>query len=206
MDIDGQRAFRYASVYFDTADLTCYRLAAHRRPRRFKLRTRTYLDSAETWFEVKTRDVRGRTHKVRRPHTDPRTDRMDAAARAFTVQAAAWPGVAELDFAAVLSNGYLRSTLYLPGDDSRVTVDTGLHWHLPDGAGLARPDLVVVETKSPGRLCAADRVLWRHGMRPSSISKYATGLAALRPDLPATTWRRTLRRLAPVADPLDRAA
>lgn len=38
-----------------------------------------------------------------------------------------------------------------------------------------------------------DRVLWSRGHRPVSISKDATGLAALRPDLPANRWQRTLR-------------
>ena len=39
-----------------------------------------------------------------------------------------------------------------------------------------------------------DRLLWQRGTRPARISKYATGLAALRPDLPDVPWRRTLRR------------
>ena len=46
LEIDGMRSFRYESIYFDTPDLTSYRLTAHRRRRRFKVRTRTYLDSA----------------------------------------------------------------------------------------------------------------------------------------------------------------
>ena len=41
---------------------------------------------------------------------------------------------------------------------------------------------------------AADRLLWRGCIRPMRISKYATGLAALRPDLPDGPWRRALRR------------
>ena len=36
-------SFDYESVYFDTPDLTCYLLAARRRRRRFKIRTRTYV-------------------------------------------------------------------------------------------------------------------------------------------------------------------
>ncbi|SEP89849.1 hypothetical protein [Streptomyces radiopugnans] len=59
----------------------------------------------------------------------------------------------------------------------------------------------MVETKTGSTPSAADRLLWRAGHRPSRISKYATGLAALRPDLPAVPWRRTLRRNFQGAEP-----
>ncbi|MEV5448070.1 VTC domain-containing protein, partial [Streptomyces sp. NPDC052644] len=52
LEIDGSRAFRYESIYFDTADLVSFRLTARRRRRRFKIRTRTYLDSGLCWLEV----------------------------------------------------------------------------------------------------------------------------------------------------------
>lgn len=37
LDIDGYRASSYESVYFDTPELTSFRLAAHARRRRFKI-------------------------------------------------------------------------------------------------------------------------------------------------------------------------
>ncbi|MEV4352468.1 hypothetical protein AB0J83_49085 [Actinoplanes sp. NPDC049596] len=39
-----------------------------------------------------------------------------------------------------------------------------------------------------------DRLLWSLAHRPAPPSKYATGLAALRTDLPANRWRPLLRR------------
>lgn len=58
---------------------------------------------------------------------------------------------------------------------------------------LALPDLVIVETKSGPRPSGVDRLLWRRGHRPISISKYGTGLAALRGELPSNKWARVLR-------------
>jgi hypothetical protein len=95
LQIDGRRRFDYESVYFDTPDLACYTLAARRRRRRFKIRTRTYLDSAECWLEVKTRDRRGRTVKQRQPH-EARPDELDETGREFTdhvVVGAELPGI-----------------------------------------------------------------------------------------------------------------
>ena len=64
LDIDGRRLFRYESVYFDTTWLTAYRQHAHGRRRRFKVRTRSYLDSAECVFEVKTRAAAARPSRT----------------------------------------------------------------------------------------------------------------------------------------------
>jgi hypothetical protein len=89
---------------------------------------------------------------------------------------------------------YRRSTLYLPTTASRVTVDHDLEWEESRGRSLRLPGMVIVETKTGSTASRVDRLLWAHGCRPLRISKYATGLAALRPDLPAGLWRRTLRR------------
>ena len=45
LEISGRRSFAYDSVYFDTADHLSYRLTAQRRRRRFKIRTRTYVNT-----------------------------------------------------------------------------------------------------------------------------------------------------------------
>jgi len=69
LDIDGVRSSAYESVYFDTPELTSFLMAAHPRRRRFKIRTRTYVDSAQSYLEVKTRGGRGVTRVVGTPTT-----------------------------------------------------------------------------------------------------------------------------------------
>jgi hypothetical protein len=200
LQIEDRRSFDYASVYFDTPHLTCYLLAAHRRRRRFKIRTRTYLDSAECWLEVKTRDKRGHTVKYRQAHDADNPDELTPCGRLFTDQVvtdAAVPGAVDLSLAPTLVTSYRRSTLFLPATDSRVTIDTDLRWTLDTGVSVALPDMAIVETKNATRASQADRILWRNGCRPSQISKYGTGLAALRPELPSTKWHRVLHRHFP---------
>lgn len=210
LQIDGARSFAYQSVYFDTPDLVSYLSAAHRRRRRFKVRTRTYLDSGCCWLEVKTRGERGSTVKNRLAHDVEAAGTVDEG-RWFverTLTDAAITPAAPMLLAPTLVTRYRRSTLYLPGTDSRATIDTELCWCVdPDRPGpaldhLELPELAIVETKTGATASAVDRLLWAHGHRPVRISKYATGLAALRPDLPATPWRRTLRRyFAPTGAP-----
>ncbi|MEU2199229.1 polyphosphate polymerase domain-containing protein [Isoptericola sp. NPDC019482] len=204
LEIGGERAFTYASTYYDTPDLLTFRMAARRRRRRFKVRTRTYVDTGNTTFlEVKTRAARGVTVKERCAWELAAP--LDGAGLEFVDDRLA---AAHLDappssaLAPVLRSSYRRTTVLL--DDARLTLDTGLRWRLA-GPGASSPDtpgapgtadvgdLVVVETKAGTAPSSADRALWRAGHRPDRISKYATGLATLRPDLPDHPWRR-LRR------------
>ncbi|GGM03606.1 MULTISPECIES: polyphosphate polymerase domain-containing protein [Micromonospora] len=194
LTIDGLRTFRYESVYFDTPDLVSFRLTAHRRRRRFKVRTRTYLDSGHCWLEVKTEGVRGGTVKERVPYRrDDSTVLSPGRSFVDGVLGPVTDGRA-LTFAPTLVTRYLRTTLYLPTGGSRATVDVGLSWEDESGRRLDLPDLAIVETKTASAVSPVDRLLWRNGHRPVAVSKYATGLAALHPDLPAARWRRILRR------------
>jgi len=193
LTIDGKRSFAYESVYFDTADRASYFGAARRRPRRFKVRTRSYLDSEGCVLEVKTRDARQRTVKHREPYDFDDRYHLTAAGRAFVVgieQAAAV--VDELDPALITT--FQRTTLALADLSARATIDTDITWAGVDGQQARLAGWVLVETKTAGPPCAFDRALWRHGQRPAVISKYGTGLAALSAGLPANRWGRVLRR------------
>lgn len=196
LEIDGARSFGYESVYFDTPDLACYRLAAHRRPARFKVRTRTYLDSDGCWLEVKTRDRRGRTVKHRHEYGARDRETLTAEGAHFVEEVLTSVGI---DAAAdtlepTLVTRYRRSSLYLARDDSRVTVDTGLVCLGVGERSVQLSSRAVVESKTALHASSADRLLWSRGHRPLRISKYGTGMAALDPGLPSTTWRPVLRR------------
>ncbi|ANC32380.1 polyphosphate polymerase domain-containing protein [Isoptericola dokdonensis] len=202
LEIDDRRTFTYASTYYDTPDLVTFHQAAHRRRRRYKVRTRTYVDTGGTFLEVKTRAARGVTVKERVPAEDA-GPRLTPDAAGFVddrLAAARVTAPPSSDLRPVLSSHYRRTTVLAP--DARVTLDTDLTWRLAPGPdGDARwadvGGLVVVETKAGTAPSSVDRLLWRAGHRPDRISKYATGLAVLRPDLPDHPWRRLRReRLA----------
>jgi hypothetical protein len=202
LEIGGRRDFGYESLYLDTADLAGYHLAARGRRRRFKVRRRTYLDSGDSFLEVKTRGIRGATVKERVP--DP-----GAAGAGFVDAVLAGAGlgwVRSRDLRPTLRTAYRRTTLHLPATDGRVTIDTDLTWSLPGGRGATLGGVAIVETKSAAAASGADRLLWRSGHRPSRISKYGTGLAALRGDLPDNRWCPVLRRHFSALTPDDRTS
>jgi hypothetical protein len=193
LEVDGIQALAYASVYFDTPDLASFRMAAHARRRRFKLRTRAYVESEVAFLELKTRGARSTTVKERLPYDIQTCDVLTDDGKSYAERALDELNVDADALGATLATRYRRTTLLLPGG-SRATVDTELEWEDASGGVLRRPDLVIVETKSAGAASELDRLLWAHGHRPASLSKYGTGLAALRPTLPANKWTRVLRR------------
>jgi hypothetical protein len=195
LQIDGRRTFGYRSIYFDTAGLDSFHAAAHRRRRRFKVRVRTYLDSGLDSVEVKTRGSRGVTVKERMPYAGDGSD-LGRDGRAYAAEVLSGAGIDPhvRDLRPVMATFYRRNTLYVPSTGSRVTIDTGLAWQLADGRTVVMPRSVIVETKSGRAASDVDRLLRSLGHRPVSISKYATGLAALRPELPSNHWRPVLRR------------
>ena len=236
LDIDGLRRFSYASTYFDTPGLEAFMLAARKRRRRFKVRTRTYLDSGLCFLEVKTRGARGTTVKRRMGYHADDASRLTGPGRAFVAACLASTGVtgsaAAHEVAAalrpVLATTYERITLHLPRAEARATIDTALTWqhlgpvaapgtavvsagpfagmvagsqalrpaHLAAAISSGEPvevsGVAIVETKNPATPSPADRALWNAGYRPARISKYATGMALLHPELPANRWYRTL--------------
>ncbi len=192
LEIDGQRSFGYESIYFDTPDLESYRSAAHKRRKRFKVRTRSYLDTRTTMLEVKTKGHRGGIVKTRQAHEFPRRAELDRSAADFVDPLLGRPGLA-VTLRPTLATRYDRMTVVDLDDVTRMTIDSGLRCMVLSGhsIGLER---YIVETKSADSPSVADRRLWRRGIRPSTISKFGTGLAALDPSLPSNRWNRTLNR------------
>lgn len=212
LEIDGERALRYASQYFDTPELDSYFGAARGHRRRFKVRARTYVDSGGSFLEVKTRGGRSATVKARVP---VHGDTLDDDAVAYATDLLADAGIPDAPHLAaalepVLVTRYRRATLLLPaalsGEPSRGTIDTELTWISHDGRVLHLPEFVIVETKSGQRAGVLDRALWRHGHRPATVSKYGTGMAALHPELPAHKWHRALSHEFATAAPHPVAA
>ena len=192
LEIDGRRTFRYESIYFDTPARVSYLAAAHKRRRRFKVRTRSYLDSGICALEVKTRERRGLTEKHRLPYEVERRTSLNSEALEFIGR---FERIAPLSqqLEPVLTTRYERTTLLEPNSMSRITIDTNLEIETADGSNISLPEMAVVETKTSGQPCAVDHFLWSRHQRPTKISKYCTGLAALTPGLPANKWNRVLR-------------
>jgi hypothetical protein len=195
LEIDRRRGFAYESVYFDTPDLLTYRQHLQGRRRRYKVRTRAYLDSGDCAFEVKHKGHRDQTVKARLPYPITARAHLTPLARAFLAdQLQAAYGQPAPRLAARVTTAYQRTTLVDLEHGTRLTCDVDL---VCTGAGRVATGLsrhVLVESKSPGPAAGADTALRGLGLRPVQMSKYCVAAALLHPELRANPWHRTLRR------------
>lgn len=202
LEVCGQRANLYDSVYLDTRELACFRMAVQKNRHQFKVRMRSYVDSGISFLEVKTKSASGHTVKNRIPWEDGLCP-IDGdggmefiheclAASASDRRPARDESVQRLDMLPSLRTRYRRMTIHLPGPNIRLTLDQDLHWFAPNYSFTWRSDQVIVETKSAGHPSFADHHLWDMGHRPLPSSKYAAGIALVHPDLPRERWSRTI--------------
>jgi hypothetical protein len=193
--IGGRRQFRYTSTYFDTPDLLTFHQHRQDRRRRFKLRTRTYLDGGGQWLELKLSGARGSTDKHRIPYDGVPSATLTPEALDFVRDTllSRLHLVAPETLGPVLATDYKRVTLIDRAGGARVTCDTGLVCRDGYDSRPARGDLVLLESKSVDGKGLIDKVLRGLGVRPVSVSKYCVAVAALR-GLPANRWRPVLHR------------
>jgi hypothetical protein len=195
LEIDGRRSTTYASTYFDTDDLATCRAHIQQRRRRWKFRSRLYVEDQFCRLEVKARDGSGLTHKYFH-EIDPRSHgTIDADGHRFLSAQLARLGFGEVTaLAPTLEAEYRRSTLAAPGHALRVTLDEAVRCTSRGHVVELDPGYVIVETKGGVLPGAADRLLRDLGRRPVSISKYAASLALIDPSLADNDVRRLLGR------------
>lgn len=194
LEIDGRRSFGYESIYFDTPDLLTFRQHRQGRRRRYKIRTRTYIDSGDCTFEVKLEGHRGATIKERQPH--PVERRAELTGSAMT-QLAAVLGGHDLPVPAGLEPVqrlfYRRSTLFVPDVPARITCDVHLSYRSGEAQATGPDDQVIVEVKSATGRNHAVTSLTGLGVRPVQISKYCVGTALLT-GANANRWHPVIKR------------
>lgn len=192
LEIDGLRTFGYRSIYFDTPELALFHQHLQRRRRRYKVRTRVYLDSGLTMLEVKSKGHRGLTVKDRTPH--PLVDCEQLGGGEGFVATNIADATLASSLRPVLETRYRRSTLLHEASGSRITCDVGLVCSANGRQRGARTDEVLVETKSLSGAGPADHWMRDRGIRPHEVSKYCVGVSLLYPGVRSNPWRRTLRR------------
>ena len=202
--IDGRQFTTYRSTYFDTADAATARAHVQGRRRRWKARSRLYVEDRLCRLEVKAKDARGTTVKTV-AETDPADyGRLSPDGSAFisaVLRDRSLDAVRALRPTAEVR--YQRVTLADLEASTRVTLDWGVTCSMDSGRVWVDREFVLVETKGAARPGAADRALATQGVRPCSFSKYVAGVALLRDDVPANDFRAFFGRqlhAAPASD------
>jgi hypothetical protein len=186
MEIGGQRAFTYDTQYFDTPSLTNYWNHVQRRRKRFKCRSRKYVDNGQNFFEIKLKGGRGETVKYKIEYSDADWGGVNATAASFLEERLreSYGIVLAEPMVPSLRTLYRRITLAAKDSTERITCDFDLAFGAENQwQGRMADDYVLIETKSERGRGQVDQLLWRMGARPASGSKYCLGLSLVQPHL-----------------------
>ncbi len=180
LEIDGKRAFTYATRYYDDAELRGYYDHHQGRRKRCKVRVREYVDAGFSYLEVKLKDKRKITVKKRLKVGDTRNP-MNDAARTFIEEnyRAIYAEAFGKTLHPVIAMRYERITLVAREGGERLTIDIGLRFEANDVVRDVGPEMFIIETKSARGNGIADRILRNDHLHPTrSCSKYCIGMAS----------------------------
>lgn len=193
-EIDGRRVGRYDTIYYDTGDLDMFVCHHNRKLRRQKIRTRTYVDSGLVFLEIKNKNNRGRTKKVRTSvgQDDFRDFKGNPAAVDFIYNESKYP----LDgISPHLRTSFNRITLVNKRKTERLTIDMDLCFeNLRTGQTQSLPGVVIVELKQDG-LCYSEMkdILLELRVQPRKVSKYCVGTTLTNQSVKSNRFKEKVR-------------
>lgn len=194
--IDGVRACRYDTLYYDTAPRDMY-LAHHNRIlTRQKIRTRRYVESGVTFLEIKNKSNRGRTRKKRIEIAPECFDNISHAEGVGPFFAEHARYACEV-LSPALSTRFVRITLVNDDLTERLTIDLDLHYRdMRSGRESTIERMAIVELKQDGRRASAIKdILRRMRIMPLKVSKYCLGTTLTVEGIRRNRFKEKLREI-----------
>lgn len=181
--IEGNQLAPYRTLYFDTDDLRMYTMHHNKKLNRQKLRVRCYRSTNTTFFEIKNKDNKKKTRKVRIPVNPDMFDSVLSIAevRQFLDSNTPFP-VATLH--PCLENRFERITLVNKGMSERITIDRGIAFHNRAtclDADISRLLVIEVKHEVGAPMSDIERALHDLHVLPRRMSKYCIGTALTDP-------------------------
>jgi len=200
--IEGEALAPYRTLYFDTAGLDMYTMHHNQKLNRQKLRVRTYRSTDTTFFEIKNKDNKKKTRKVRIPIEVAMFDRALEVeeVREFVDSKTPWPATALHE---CLENRFERITLVDKGMSERITIDSGIRFHnRATGLEADIAKLLVIEVKHEvgAPTSAIERALHDLHILPRRMSKYCIGTALTDPSAKKNRFKEKLLYIRKVTE------
>jgi len=195
LDVDGLRFTSYRTQYFDTPDYALFRRHHAGAGKRYKIRTRVYLNTMLAFIEIKTRNANGRTTKMRAP-----TDTFETALSDATLAYLDANGVESPELLVpTLRNRFDRICLVNRERQERLTIDLDFALETA-GDSLHLPGIAIVEFKQEKGGHAVRSAEFLQSMReaharPTGFSKYCMGLLLTQPEIKHNLFKPQLKQL-----------
>ena len=191
------RKFRLGLAYWDTDAYRFYLEHHNGRAPRQKVRVRTYMDSNDTFLEVKTKNNHGRTKKKR--VAVPSQEITGENGNEEFLQEKVHLGLADIH--PTVRNQFHRITLVNYGKTERLTIDYDVHFHnFETGKDANVGPLVIIELKRDGNVYSPVLDILRElRIKPSGFSKYCIGSVMTNKGIKQNLFKARLVKLSRLA-------
>lgn len=201
-EIDHKRVATYDTLYYDTPTLDMYVRHHNRQLVRQKVRVRNYLDTQQTFLEIKRKNNKGRTKKKRIvvPGFDIQSDTLGNSKKdtctveQFIAQKSNYQWAELIPH---LRTKFHRITLVNKAMTERLTIDFDLAWeNVITNINRTYDDLAIVELKQDGHLHSLmTDIMLNLRIHPMKISKYCIGTVLTTPVLKHNRFKTKLCRI-----------
>lgn len=197
LEVKGKRVINYQTTYFDTPGNDMYLHHHNGQLERYKVRRRKYETSGTGFFEIKRKNNKRITRKMRIAsdfgdnHIIPDENEFLAANSPYK----------HSDLHPALSINFYRITLISKSRKDRCTID--LQTQFMNETNLYQlNDLVIFELKRSSQLNSSRivPVLRKLGIRHRGLSKYCTGLGLLDDSMKKNAFKPRLRYLEKITE------
>ncbi len=195
LDINGNRIFSYKTVYYDTPDFQFYKDHHNGLTNRVKVRCRQYIETNNTFFEIKRKYQGTRTDKFRSPIEDflPVLGEKEYEAIKVRYKRQDLPKLI-----ITLTNNFFRLTLVNKKQIERATIDFGISFLSNDNQEEAKlSDIAIIEVKQ-GKMNDRSpivQLLKKEKITSGSISKYSYGLMATHDKVKYNSFKPLLQKV-----------
>ncbi len=196
LDIDEKRLFTYHTIYFDTPNLQFYTDHHNGLLNRIKVRCRKYVESNQTYFEIKRKHLGYRTDKFRKT-IDEMILNLGEEEYAQIKNRYVKREVNNLEIS--LDNYFKRTTLVSKNMTERVTLDFNLSFR-KDATEKTVNDIVVIEVKQQkyDETSAVVQALKRARIYPERISKYTFGILMMNEGVKYNSFKKIQRKVTKI--------
>lgn len=197
-EICGHRISPYKTTYWDAPDShEMFRSHQCGHSPRTKVRVRTYVDTQQTFLEIKHKDNHGKTRKKRVPVPSLDAVIKDGAGEEFLEEVS---GYSFADIKPTLGNRFKRITLVNFDKTERLTIDFNLSFYnYETGQESEMDNAVIIELKRDGRVPSPILPMLRTlRIKPSGFSKYCIGTAVTNDTLQRNRFKPRLRKIGKI--------
>ncbi|MDO4756030.1 MAG: polyphosphate polymerase domain-containing protein [Parabacteroides sp.] len=189
-EIDGAYMMPYYTLYYDTSDAAMYKEHLRGRKRRQKIRVRRYEASNQSFLEIKNKNNKGRTEKIRIPHSSEK----NLSFQEFIEKHSLYPLG---DLAKRMENRFSRITLVNKNLTERLTIDIHLRFqNLTTDMTCRLEGLAIIELKRDGKnFSPILDILRRLHIHPAKFSKYCIGMVLTDTELKSNRFKPRLRMI-----------